>query len=63
MDILNIVGALVHHHRGMKQLQSARANESAVQQNGALSPVWVIYTMSPANNLYVRNILFHLPFG
>ena len=37
MNILSVVGYLVHHHRGMKQCPSERVNISSVHQNGALS--------------------------
>ena len=35
---------------------------SNVHQNGALSPIWVLHTLSPMNNLELHTILFQLPF-
>ena len=45
----------------MKYCPPVQVKMSAVHQNGALSPVWVLYSISPVKNLYVHTILFQLP--
>ena len=46
----------------MKKITPARVKMSAVHQNGALSSVWVLHSLSPVKKLYVHTILFQLPF-
>ena len=43
---------------GMKHCQSVRVEMSDVHQNGALSPFWVLHSLSPVKNLQV-----HTPYS
>ena len=64
MEILPIVCSLVRTTiGGMKHYPSARANMRTVHQNGDLTPVLVLHSLSYVKNLYMHTILFQLPLG
>ena len=47
----------------MKHCPQYQVKMSHVNQNGDLSPIWFLHTLSHVNKLEVHTILFRLPFG
>ena len=63
MEILNSEFFGEPSQGGMQHCPPEQVNMSDVHKNGAISPVWVIHSLSPVKNLYVHTILFQLPLG